>query len=398
MRRLETAATLLGLLLALSCSSKSSNSSPQCRLDSDCAAGSICQAKKCTPGCRASRDCPTGQSCIDAGCSAGGSGGADGGPDTSTGGTSGSGGTDAGAPTSKLGARCSSDSDCGQGLHCALPTGNDFDFAGPSRGYCTIACSSASDCSALFPGSLCINYGFGKLYCLRSCDPSGTSQCLDRYDEVCVPEYVSDGGVAGHVCAPACVTDNDCSGRTCELYAGLCGDTPNTGDPVGTPCDPTASTNPCAGFCVGFSQTDPTFGICTTLCNGHTSFGIIGACGSDPQQGSPQAAACTNEVVYGDGTIAGLCGQLCNCDSDCLAPDMICESWADYGAPNPAQFASQFGEQGLCEFRSQVDAGIPGLPTCSQEGGVQDGGSQDGGAQDGGVQDGGVQDGGVDAE
>lgn len=378
MRPLETAVALLGLLLALSCSSKSSRSSPQCRLDSDCAVGSICQANKCTPGCKASRDCPTGESCIAGQCSTGGSGGADGGPDASAGGASGSGGTAGGTPGSELGAQCSSDSDCGSGLHCALATGNDFGFEGPSRGYCTLPCSSDSQCSVLFPGSTCEDLGFGDWFCMRGCDPSsGSVQCLNRYDEACVPWYAPDGGMTGHVCAPACVTDNDCSGRKCDPYTELCTDAPKTGDPVGTPCDPTASTNSCAGICIGFSSTDPTVGLCTSICN-YASVGVEGACGSDPQQGSPQTAACVNEVTYPDGTKAGLCDQLCNCDSDCDGADMVCESWAQSGAPNPGQLASLFQKQGYCEFRFLVP-GIPGLPTCSQDGGAQDGGIQDGG-------------------
>lgn len=98
---------------------------------------------------------------------------------------------------------------------------------------------------------------------------------------------------------------------------------------------------------------------------------MFGACGSDPHQGSPQAAACFFTSSYKNGATVGLCTQLCNCNADCLAPGMICESWAQAGASNPAQFAATFKKEGYCAPSVWVaDAGITGIATCSQDGGV----------------------------
>ncbi len=370
MRLVESAAALLALLLAVSCSSKGSGSSAGCRRDPDCAAGSICQASRCTPGCRASRDCPTGQSCIAGTCTGGGSGGADGGADASAGGAGGTGGAGGGAAASQLGNVCSSDSDCGAGLHCVLATDNDFGLSGPSRGYCTLACNTTSDCSAVFPGSQCNRFLFGGKFCLRGCDPSAADRCFGRYDELCLPFTPADGGAPAHLCYPACATDDDCAGRKCDLSTGLCTDTPKTGAPVGTPCDPTALPSPCAGLCLGDIGGDPTVGQCSAICNVEAA-GLAGGCGSDPTPDSPQSAACVYAETYNDGTVVGGCGQLCNCDSDCLAPGMVCESWAQFGVSDPALFAKALKKQGYCIPTAwAADAGVTGLPTCSQDAGV----------------------------
>lgn len=64
------------------------------------------------------------------------------------------------------------------------------------------------------------------------------------------------------------------------------------GDPIGADCDPTASTDPCAGICVGY-QNEPSVGSCSAYCS--QALGTPGSCGSDPTPGSKQDAACLFE-------------------------------------------------------------------------------------------------------
>ena len=266
---------------------------------------------------------------------------------------------DAGAD--KLGAECASDADCGTGLKCALPGSNDFGSGGPGGGYCTTTCTQASDCTVIASGAQCVAVGGGKSLCLSGCDPTTGSECRGRYDSLCLPQQTA-GGASTVACTPKCLTDHDCAGRKCDARTGLCMASPTTGLPVGASCDPQAASDPCAGFClhsVGKAAND---GICTAYC-GNSSLGIPGACGSDPKQDTPQSAACVASTRLPGGGSVGICGQLCNCDGDCQGSNMICQSWADYGFPDPAQMSTTLSKAGVCRSATDADGGaVTGIP------------------------------------
>lgn len=171
----------------------------------------------------------------------------------------------------------------------------------------------------------------------------------------------SGGSGNAAACMPWCETDSDCGGRTCGITTGLCTDTPVGGDPVGSSCPSGFYQGNCAGFCVGTNNA--TGRMCTALCN-VAYLGQPGACGSDPQAGSPQDAACLYEIVV-QGLHIGVCAQLCDCDSDCRAAGMVCQSWANSGIQNPGQAPNLFHKQGLCAAATGTDGGVvDGIPTC----------------------------------
>lgn len=297
---------------------------------------------------------------------------------------------DGGSGNGSLGAQCTSNAECDSGLTCELPGSNDFDGGGPARGYCTVSCTQNSDCTSFDSTAQCVNVGGGNTYCLEGCDPAGSNQCQGRYDSLCLPLTqtgndggVLEGGASVSACIPECATDNDCGGRKCDLSTGLCSDNPKTGQPVGTDCDPTASTDPCAGFCIGFQGQPADQGTCTAFCSG-SAIGIPGSCGSNPQQGSPQDAACLFQATFSGGGSVGICSQLCDCDSDCLGSNMVCESWANAGVSNPSQFTTALGKAGLCVSASDADGGtVAGINCTGGTGGTSAGGT--GGTSSGGT-------------
>ncbi len=314
----------------------------------------------------------------------GGSGGTGGGTTGGTGGTTTTGGTGGAGggttTTTKLGATCTTDADCGTGLTCSLPTANGFGAGGPARGYCTKDCSANTDCTTIDPTAQCVNVGTtaaAKTVCLQGCSLTATTQCGGRYDSFCLPlsQTDADGGVVDSgttiaACIPECASDADCGGRKCDLSNGLCVDTPKAGKAVGADCDPTATTDPCAGFCIGFQGQPQNVGTCTAFCN-NTNLGQPGACGSDPTPSSPQAAACLFSATFNAGGSVGICGQLCNCDSDCLASGDVCQSWANGGASNPSQYLQIFHMAGACVPGTDADGGtVTGIPTCPGGGGA----------------------------
>lgn len=294
----------------------------------------------------------------------GGAGGVDG----SAAGTAGIGGTaGADAGSTLLGATCKSDADC-KGLTCLTAASNAFGSGGPGRGYCTKTCQSTPECEVLSPGAQCMVVGGNNKYCMLGCDPKAKDNCLNRSDLICIPASSGpDAGSAPDFCNPQCVASNDCGTRVCNLGTGLCADSQSSGLPVGSDCDPTAKTDPCQGFCIGVPGGG---GVCTSFCN-NASLGTPGACGSNPQQNSPQDAACLSQATFNNGDTVGICGQLCDCDSDCRATGDVCASWANRGVSNPSEYANIFHRAGTCvASKDQSGNPVPGIPSCPSDGGV----------------------------
>jgi hypothetical protein len=294
---------------------------------------------------------------------AGGSGGSDdtGGTSGDTGGTSPAGGTggknvgtgggtntggSGGTPpaTGMVGAECHTNADCGEAaLTCLTTTGRGMFNGGPAGGLCVADCAvDSSVCATIDPSSTCVEItgsNTSAAYCLEACtiavDPSG--KCHGREDLACDDGNSTTGD---GFCRPACRNDADCGTRVCNFGNGVCVDASAiTGTlPIGSPCDPSATTDPCAGLCVALTDDDAGPGVCGGLC----TLGVVG-CGTDEDApGTPQAS-CLFGFTTSDGDVGdlGLCGQLCDCDADCTAYQRVCR-------PFDADEAQDVGRPGYC--------------------------------------------------
>ena len=129
---------------------------------------------------------------------------------------------------------------------------------------------------------------------------------------------------------PICADDSDCGTRKCDLGTGSCVDALPGGLPIGSPCTASSTgTDACNGFCLPLTNADPSPGFCSAACR----YGSLQGCGYRLGKLDASAAVpggCAVPDSY-DGTAAshvgdvGLCLQLCDTPSDCLAPDMTCE-------------------------------------------------------------------------
>lgn len=255
-----------------------------------------------------------------------------------------------------LGGPCETDSDCGGSLICLPAMGIDWVGGGPSSGYCTLPCANDATVCSAFPGAACVTgLTEDEAYCFEGCakgESTSATKCHGRADVACL--QVSSTSTA---CLPTCGSDSECPvGRYCDLFLGACVDQAPAGDPLGTACDPNATVDPCAGFCVDFGNG---YAVCSGLCT--VGLGIP-SCGFDADTpGSPVCLALLGESdSVGDG---GLCLQQCNCNDECLNSDATCESWDD------AELQATLGAEGLCSPPS--DGGATGL-VCSSD---QDGGT-----------------------
>ena len=295
------------------------------------------------------------------------------------------GGGDSSTLTSTLGTVCTVDGDCGTGLTCVTAGGGKFGGAGPSQGLCTAACTSDADCAAIETGAGCVNMGTTATpapYCLEACvqgDPADPAKCQGRFDLAC--RDLADPTVSTATdpfCVPRCRADSECgAGLYCSPRSGLCSKTKPTGDAAGTPCDANATTNNCAGICVGFpDSTGKVFtGYCADLCSGELPCGFVGT--------TPNGL-CLGALSQKFGEFdEGFCEPTCTCSGDCKFPDHICRGWLS----TESTLETDLGSPGLC-FPPQKDGSVE-LTAC--EGGAggapatETGGSHAGGAAAGGA-------------
>jgi hypothetical protein len=321
-------------------------------------------AAACEPGatrvCIGSGRCDGGQFCDSTGhwggcdCGGAGNGGAsssDAGTQTGSGGTpvgagGAAGGTGLGGAATTgpiVGRACQVDADCGApGTFCLSSASNALVGGGPAHGLCTSDCSAdPTVCAAVDATSICVGLtsAAGTAYCLETCTvgPVVTKKCHARPDFAC-DDSGSGGGNGVGFCRPVCRGNVDCAGRQCDVGIGLCKDGIPGTLPIGSACDVTATPDPCRGACVPLGQ-----GGAAGTCTGFCSIGTIG-CGKDPASTAPLGAACLF-----DGTIAGiadvgdvgLCGALCDCDSECASPGRVC-------APLEAPDQAAYGRAGYC--------------------------------------------------
>jgi len=276
---------------------------------------------------------------------------------------------------STLGAECTSDAQCTDGMICAKASGTLFGSGGPSHGMCTMACTSTNDCDVLEAGADCVNFGTKMaplLYCLESCIEGGTvadaaNKCQGRADVACV-----DVGTTAPqpTCLPQCVSDADCgSGLFCDKTSvlALCTKTkPPTGDPAGTPCDASSTTQTCQGYCIGIDA-NSTEGICTELC----SIGVPCLFA-----GAAPGGLCTGPLTTNPGPgDLGFCESNCACTSDCKFPGELCRKWTTA----ESTIADALGAEGLCY--SSLDTSVE--LTCGAGGAGGDGAGGNAGADTG---------------
>ncbi len=270
----------------------------------------------------------------------GGRGGMGGRPGTTGGGGaggsggSGVGGMGGGPPgTQTLGASCKSDPECVPGLICVKPTDRlGTSTGGVANGLCTRDCSI--DTTVCPANATCITLDVTaanqpKAYCVEKCAIGNFTKCHGRLDTACGP---LDAANTMFACLPLCASDADCAGRRCDLFTGLCVDTPMAGKPIGAACTviPGQSNTDCAGgACLPIAAVDagPTPGVCSGICR----YGTQASCGfrTTPLAAGPPAGSCA--IPYGDGFSTGdlgVCLQLCDTPNDCLyhAPNWTCRT------------------------------------------------------------------------
>ena len=283
-------------------------------------------------------------------------------PDAGAGGDS---GMDAGAiDIDGVGDGCAADSDCGDGLTCLKPDGTELGSGGPPSGFCTASCvQGGSECGT---GNVCHDFGSGT-FCVESCSfggPMSADKCQGRVDMACSPlDLGPPFGVIG-ICLPLCNSDGDCgSGLFCNPRTGLCQGNAPSGDPIGAACD-TSAAETCRGECQSFDLGN---GTTTDLCLELCTRGAMDNCGRDVD---PNGAACIYQPtgIIQAGESAGFgdrstCAQLCDCNADCLAPELVCLS--DTGV----QLATT--REGFCGKPTTADGGVePGIPSCPGDAGA----------------------------
>lgn len=226
-------------------------------------------------------------------------------------------------PTVFVGRTCSTDGECGPAGRCILPSADDPVFGGgPANGYCTQACTDASECPN---NGLCIEEE-----CLLGCeigpelefldDELSEDKCHGREDVRCVD--LTDGPA----CMPTCGEDSQCpAGRVCDPRISVCVVDPNTGDPNGGACDPEADPPDCAGVCVNFDS-----GV--TMCSNRCVLG--GELDGSDCGGIDQGLCVFRPGGYGAGD-QGFCSPACSVQTDCNNPTWWC-------------FSNDFAPNGFC--------------------------------------------------
>jgi hypothetical protein len=231
---------------------------------------------------------------------------------------------DSGTPSDfgPIGLGCSDATPCAAGLTCLGATGNTLSNSVPAGGYCTRTCARDSDCqgqgvcSALDPSDLT------KTYCTATCELGNDAACGNRADLACWPRQLIDAA-DGRVCVPTCNDDDQCpTGTVCDGATNLCSPLARGGgDPLGSPCDPSADNTCASGTC--FDLGGSSGGVCSAYCRR----GTFPQCSNDDVQG-----VC-GWVTEGDQAAGaadvGFCALRCRCDADCKSTSLRCGPHAD---------------------------------------------------------------------
>lgn len=221
-----------------------------------------------------------------------------------------------GMPQDALGAACEADADCGADYTCmkSSDTFTAVGLGGPAGGYCTKTCVNTPDCG---PGNYCVGTGADKR-CIAGCEigvpemefldsPLDETKCHGRADTPCFDR------TAGAVCRPICQSDAECGGRSCDKSIGLCVDTPRTGTPLGSECDPEGA-NTCEGICVSFTDGG-------SFCSSYCTFG-----GEDlnAECGGLAAGLCLFASTGHELGDQAFCTAACTAHDECQNPLLWC--------------------------------------------------------------------------
>jgi hypothetical protein len=289
--------------------------------------------------------------------SAGGVGNSGGGGGN-TGGSGNGGGSGGGTPNPNLGKACASSSECGTGLSCISASSAAFDGAGPAKGLCTADCTSDENlCAGIAANAVCVDYN-GAAYCLEGCSFGPSSQpdfsatkCHGRHEVACAPLFDTAGQFSVAACVPQCNSDADCGGLECHAKTGLCSSVSPTGQSLGEPCTvPDAGVDSCKGNCTNFTHSS-NGQVFLSMCTEGCTLGATPSCGWTGPGTGPAPAAClfVSKTIQDNGGASfgdqGSCGLLCNCNSDCKTPLLVCRPWTGPGAETNKSF---FLKNGYC--------------------------------------------------
>jgi hypothetical protein len=281
----------------------------------------------------------------------------------------------------ELGTTCTSDTDCTGGLKCLAADGTALLMGGPAKGLCTVDCLQAEGTTgacAMLNGACFYDVCFPR--CTVGAPPN--QKCHQRHEMACVE--LAAGGGAG-VCLPQCNADSECpEGKICDIGAalygwpGLCRTESLGGLPTGSACNASLppEQDPCNGWCAAISQSDLTAGMCANGC----TVGSPPECGWNGPADGPANEGCLFFLETDNIGDAGLCGQLCDCDDDCLHPNAVCQA---FGAFSP--FPAFYGRPGYCSVSTMAmgtPCGAGGMGGTGGSGGS--GGSGSGGLAGGG--------------
>jgi hypothetical protein len=227
---------------------------------------------------------------------------------------------------------------------------------------CTAACSVDADCSPFEAGAGCVDFGTTaapKGFCFEACTQGGDAtafdtKCQARGDFACtdLSPITTPPSPPAPFCMPRCRADAECgTGLFCDVREGLCVKTKTPGDPVGSACDPNATTATCQGICLGMTATT---GVCAELCSGLLPCMYVG---------KTPGGLCAGALSTTFGPLdQGYCEPNCACTSECKITGDVCRAWAT----TEATLKTALGANGLCF--PNLAAGDVELTTCSQGG------------------------------
>ena len=280
-----------------------------------------------------------------------------------------------------LGTGCQKNSDCPPSAFC-LGTGSQLFFGGqPPLGVCAAACDAMAGCSA-FAGAVCVNVDDpgatgdagqgGQGICFESCTIGGSaaSKCGGLAHVACAP---LGGATGAGYCRPVCSINADCPSGACDPVRGVCvssavadttfglrcsagGDAgggptldasleaaTSDGAAADVPADAAdgaassdagaAAPKACGDVCV---QLDSTSDVCSRRC----VFGSTDECG--PSSGGLRRGACLFVTKGGSIGDLGYCGELCDCNDDCIEPTFVCDAFSS------TDLSTTFGRKGVC--------------------------------------------------
>jgi hypothetical protein len=270
-----------------------------------------------------------------------------------------------------FGRSCLKDQDCGgRGIICLTSDSRALQGGGPPNGMCVADCSSdPTICGQIDASSVCVGFSSSPVvaYCLQRCVvgpiPTGDEKCHKRLDTACFQGQTSTGAPGAAFCNPVCRNDKDCGTRKCDLSSGFCMDAKDLPGtlPIGSPCDPALTPDPCRGFCGPLTADPGSPGVCEGLCE----LGSPG-CGTDPNSSAPPAAACLFGPAEADLGDLGSCAQLCDCNDDCKVEGLTCRPFPS------AQEATALGRPGYCGDKLDTAGKVAASIACT--GGKRDAG------------------------